>query len=107
MKINEAYIYYIIFSDFVSGSTEEEKEEIFSGKINEFSTDTNKDFGDLIIQVCYDLYFDKKGKCYKFKYEIYNIYGDEEIEIEDVGKECAERLKKEITEFLLFGWYEV
>lgn len=107
MKINEAYIYYIIFSDFINGSTEEEKNEIFSGKINEFSTDTNKDFGDLIIQVCYDLYFDKKGKCHKFKYEIYNIYGDEEIEIEDVGKECAERLKKEITNFLLFEWYEV
>lgn len=107
MKINEAYIYYIIFSDFINGSTEEEKNEIFSGKINKFSTDTNKDFGDLIIQVCYDLYFDKKGKCYKFKYEIYNIYGDEEIEIEDVGEEYTERLKKEITEFLSFGWYEV
>lgn len=107
MKINESYIYYIIFSDFVSGSTEEEKNEIFSGKMNKFGTDTNKDFGDVLIQVCYDLYFDKKGKCYKFKYEIYNIYGDGEIEIEDVGKECADRLKKEITEFLLFGWYEV
>jgi len=106
MKINESYIYYIIFSDFVSGSTEEEKNEIFSGKINKFRTDTNKDFGDLIIQVCYDLYFDK-GKCCKVKYVIYNIYGDEEIEIEDVGKECAERLKKEITEFLLHDWYEV
>lgn len=106
MKINESYIYYIIFSDFVSGSTEEEKNEIFSGKINKFSTDTNKDFGDLIIQVCYDLYFDK-GKCYKLKYVIYNIYGDEEIEIEDVGKECAERFKKEITNFLLCEWYEV
>lgn len=106
MKINESYIYYIIFSDFISGSTEEEKNEIFSGKINKFRTDTNKDFGDLIIQVCYDLYFDK-GKCYKFKYEIYNIYGDEEIEIEDAGEECADRLKKEITEFLLCEWYEV
>lgn len=106
MKINESYIYYIIFSDFINGSTEEEKNEIFSGKINKFRTDTNKDFGDLIIQVCYDLYFDK-GKCYKVKYVIYNIYGDEEIEIEDVGKECAERLKKEITEFLLCEWYEV
>lgn len=107
MKINEEYIYYIIFSDFVSGSTEEEKKRILSGEINKFNTDTNKDFGDVIIQVCYELYFDKKGKCYKFKYEIYNIYGDEEIEIEDVGKECAERLKKEITNFLLFEWYEV
>lgn len=107
MKINEAYIYYIIFSDFVSGSTEEEKNEIFSGKMNKFGTDTNKDFGDVLIQVCYDLYFDKKGKCYKFKYEIYNIYGDEEIEIEDAGEECAERFKKEITEFLLHEWYEV
>lgn len=106
MKINESYIYYIIFSDFINGSTEEEKNEIFSGKINKFRTDTNKDFGDLIIQVCYDLYFDK-GKCYKVKYVIYNIYGDEEIEIEDVGKECAERLKKEITNFLLCEWYEV
>lgn len=106
MKINEAYIYYIIFSDFINGSTEEEKNEIFSGKINKFRTDTNKDFGDLIIQVCYDLYFDK-GKCYKVKYVIYNIYGDEEIEIEDAGEECADRLKKEITEFLLCEWYEV
>ena len=61
----------------------------------------------MVIQVCYDLYFDEKGKCYKFKYEIYNIYGDEEIEIEDAGEECAERLKKEITNFLLFEWYEV
>lgn len=106
MKINESYIYYIIFSDFISGSTEEEKNEIFSGKINKFHTDTNKNFGDLIIQVCYDLYFDK-GKCYNSKYEIYNIYGDEEIEIEDAGEECADRLKKEITEFLLCEWYEV
>lgn len=107
MKINEAYIYYIIFSDFISGSTEEEKNEIFSGKINKFRTDANKDFGDLIIQVCYDLYFDKKGKCYKFKYDIYNIYGDEEIEIEGAGEECAKRFKKEITEFLLHDWHEV
>lgn len=107
MKINELYIYYLIFSDFVSGSTEEEKKEIFSGKINDFRSDIDKGLGDENIQVCYCLYFDNKGKCYKLKYEVYNIYGDEEIEIEDAGKECTERLKKEITEFLLFGWYEV
>ena len=39
------------------------------------------------------------------------IYNEEEsnnkIEIEDVGEEYTERLKKEITEFLSFGWYEV
>lgn len=107
MKINELYIYYLIFSDFVSGSTEEEKKEIFSGKIKDFRSDIDKDLGDVNIQVCYDLYFDKKGKCYKLRYEIYNICGDEEIEIEDAGEEYTDRLKKEITEFLLFGWYEV
>ena len=107
MKINESYIYYLIFSDFVKGSTEEEKIEIFTGKINDFRSDIDKNFGDIYTQLCYALYFDKKGKCYKIKYEIYNIYGDEEIEIEDSGEECYERLKKEITNFLSCYWYEI
>ena len=47
MKINEEYIYYIIFSDFVSGSTEEEKNRILSGEINKFNTDTNVFFNEV------------------------------------------------------------
>lgn len=107
MKINETYIYYLIFSDFVGGSTEEEKKEILSGKINEFRSDIDKDLGNETIQICYELYFDKKGKCYKVKYDIYAIYGDEEIEVEESEKGCAEMLKKEITDFLLCYWYEI
>lgn len=107
MKINETYIYYLIFSDFVGGSTEEEKKEILSGKINEFSSDIDKDFGNETVQICYELYFDKKGKCYKIKYDVYLLYGDEEIEVEDSEKGHAEILKKEITDFLLCYWYEI
>lgn len=107
MKINETYIYYLIFSDFVGGSTEEEKKEILSGKINEFRSDIDKNLGNETIQICYELYFDKKGKCYKIKYDIYVLYGDEEIEIEDSDKGSAEMLKKEITDFLILDWYEV
>lgn len=107
MRINEAYIYYLIFSDFVGGSTEEEKREILSGKMNEFRSDFDKDFGNETIQICYELYFDKKGKCYRIKYDIYVLYGDEEIEIEDSDKGSAEMLKKEITDFLILDWYEV
>lgn len=107
MKINETYIYYLIFSDFVGGSTEQEKKEISSGKINEFGSGIEKDLGDETIQICYELYFDKKGECYKIKYQIYNLYGDEEIEIEDSEKGCTEMFKKEITYFLLCYWYEI
>lgn len=107
MKINESYIYYLIFSDFAGGSTEEEKREIFSGKINEFSSDFDKELETETIQICYELYFDKKGKCYKIKYDIYVLYGDEEIEIENSEKGRAEMLKKEITDFLILDWYEV
>lgn len=107
MKINETYIYYLIFSDFVGGSTEEEKKEILSGKINEFRSDIDKDLGNETIQICYELYFDKNGKCYKVKYDIYAIYGDEEIEVEESEKGCAEMLKTEITDFLLCYWYEI
>lgn len=106
MKINETYIYYLIFSDFVNGSTEEEKTEIFSGKINKFKSDFDKDFGNETVQICYELYFDKKGKCYKIIYDVYLPYGDEEIEVEDSEKGHAEMLKKEITDFLIFDWYE-
>lgn len=107
MRIKEAYIYYLIFSYFVGGSTEEEKREILSGKMNEFRSDFEKDFRNETIQICYELYFDKKGKCYKIKYDIYVLYGDEEIEIEDSDKGSAEMLKKEITDFLILDWYEV
>lgn len=106
MKINETYVYYLIFSDFVGGSTEEEKKEILSGKINEFRSDIDKDLGNETIQICYELYFDKKGKCNKIKYDIYRLYGDEEIEVEDSEKGHAEMLKKEITDFLILYWYE-
>lgn len=106
MNINETYIYYLIFSDFVGGSTEEEKKEILSGKINEFSSDIDKDFSNETVQICYELYFDKKGKCYKIKYDVYLLYGDEEIEVEDSEKGRAEMLKKEITDFLILYWYE-
>lgn len=106
MKINETYVYYLIFSDFVGGSTEEEKKEILSGNLNLFRSDFDKDFGQETIQICYELYFDKKGKCYKVKYDIYAIYGDEEIEVEDSEKGHAEMLKKEITDFLILYWYE-
>lgn len=106
MKINETYIYYLIFSDFVGGSTEEEKKEILSGNLNRFRSDIDKDFGNETIQICYELYFDKKGKCYKVKYDIYAIYGDEEIEVEESEKGHAEMLKKEITDFLILYWYE-
>ena len=106
MRINEAYIYYLIFSHFVGGSTEEEKREILYGKMSEFRADFDKDFGNESIQICYELYFDKKGKCYKIKYDIYVLYGDEEIEIEDSDKGRAEMLKKEITDFLMCYWYE-
>lgn len=105
MKINETYIYYLIFSDFVNGSTEEEKTEIFSGKINKFRSDFDKDFGNETIQICYELYFDK-GKCYRIKYDVYILYGDEEIEVEDSEKVYAEILKKGITDFLTLDWYE-
>ena len=107
MKINETYIYYLIFSDFVGGSTEEEKKEILSGKINEFRSDIDKDLGNETIQICYELYFDKKRECHKVKYDIYAIYGDEEIEVEESEKGRAEMLKKEITDFLLCYWYEI
>lgn len=106
MKINETYIYYLIFSDFAGGSTEEEKKEILSGKINEFRSDIDKDLGNETIQICYELYFDKKGKCNKIKYDIYLLYGDEGIEVEDSEKGHAEMLKKEITDFLILYWYE-
>ena len=106
MKINETYIYYLIFSDFVGGSTEEEKKEILSGNLNRFRSDIDKDFGNETIQICYELYFYKKGKCYKVKYDIYAIYGDEEIEVEESEKGHAEMLKKEITDFLILYWYE-
>lgn len=105
MKINETYVYYLIFSDFVGGSTEEEKKEILSGKINKFRSDFDKDFGNETVQTCYELYFDK-GKCYKIKYDVYILYGDEEIEVEDSDKGRAEILKKEITDFLILDWYE-
>lgn len=105
MKINEAYIYYLVFSDFVGGSTEEEK-KILSGNLNIFGSDIDKDFGNETIQIRYELYFDKKGKCYKVKYDIYAIYGDEEIEVEESGKGHEERFKKEITDFLTLYWYE-
>ena len=107
MKINETYIYYLIFSDFVGGSTEEEKKEILSGNLNRFRSDIDKDFGQGTIQICYELHFDKKGKCYKIKYDIYTLYRDEEIEVEESKKGCAEMLKKEITDFLLCYWYEI
>lgn len=106
MKINETYIYYLIFSDFVGGSTEEEKKKILSGNLNRFRSDIDKDFGNETIQICYELYFDKKGKCYKVKYDIYALYGDEEIEVEESEKGHAEMLKKEITDFLILYWYE-
>lgn len=75
--------------------------------MNEFRSDFEKDFRNETIQICYELYFDKKGKCYKIKYDIYVLYGDEEIEIEDSDKGSAEMLKKEITDFLILDWYEV
>lgn len=106
MKINETYIYYLIFSDFVGGSTEEEKKEILSGNLSLFRSDIDKDFGKETTQICYELHFDKKGKCYKINYDVYLLYGDEEIEVEDSEKGHAETLKKEITDFLIFDWYE-
>lgn len=106
MKINETYVYYLIFSDFVGGSTEEEKKEILSGNLNLFRSDFDKDFGQETIQICYELHFYKKGKCYKIKYDIYTLYRDEEIEVEDSEKGHAEMLKKEITDFLILYWYE-
>lgn len=106
MKINETYVYYLIFSDFVGGSTEEEKKEILSGNLNLFRSDFDKDFGDETIQICYELHFDN-GKCYKIKYDIYMLYRDEEIDVEESEKGRTEMFKKEITDFLSCYWYEI